>query len=268
MKYVLDHDYHIHSYLSQCSGAPEQTPEGILRIAKDLGLSRIVLTDHFWDESIAGASNWYKTYHKFSDISKSLPLPRDTEVEFLFGCEVDMDKNGVIGISRDKFDTFDFIIVPTTHLHMRGFAIDEADYGRPERLARLWVERLDTLLSADLPFGKVGVAHLSTACIAHENRLYLEVLRMIPDGAMYRLFDKAAKIGLGIELNSSDFRVGDEDIKTVLRPFRIAKECGCKFYHGSDAHNPREFEAIKCFERASDMLGLTEDDKFHIKRSL
>ena len=268
MKYVLDHDYHIHSYLSQCSGAPEQNPEEILRTAKSLGLSRIVLTDHFWDESVPGASRWYDTYHKFSDISKSLPLPSDGEVEFLFGCETDMDKNGVIGLSRDKYDAFDFIIVSTTHLHMKGFTISEDDYGDCERMARLWVDRFDTLLSSDLPFGKVGVAHLTTHCMGHENGLYLDVVRHIPDGEMYRLFDRAARLGLGIEINSSDMREDDRNMPDVLRPFHIAKECGCKFYHGSDAHKPREFEAIKAFARASDMLGLSEDDKFHIKRSL
>ena len=30
-----------------------------------------------------------------------------------------------------------------------------------------------------------------------------------------------------------------------LRPFRIAKECGCKFYLGSDAHHPKSFENSK-----------------------
>ena len=50
-----------------------------------------------------------------------------------------------------------------------------------------------------------------------------------------------------------------------MRPYRIAKECGCKFYHGSDAHKPKEFEKIKYFDRAAKLLGLTESDKFYIK---
>ena len=82
-----------------------------LKYAKEKGLKRVILTDHFWDENVPGASNWYKTYHKFTDLSKALPLPKDEEIEFLFGCETDMDKNGVIGISPERFDDFDFIIV-------------------------------------------------------------------------------------------------------------------------------------------------------------
>ena len=58
-----------------------------------------------------------------------------------------------------------------------------------------------------------------------------------------------------------------EEAETVLRMFKIAKECGCKFYMGSDAHHPKGLKEAKgIFERAIDMLGLTEDDKFIIKQ--
>ena len=266
MKYLIDHDYHIHSYLSQCSGAPEQTPLGILEKAKELGLKRIALTDHFWDESVPGASEWYKTYHKLSDISKALPLPRDGEVEFLFGCETDMDKNGVIGLSRDKFDTFDFIIVSTTHLHMKGFTVSEDDYPDTDRLAELWVQRFDALLGSELPFGKVGVAHLTSICIGVENDRFVEVIGKIPEEEMRRLFTRAAALGLGIELNTSDFFNRAQYFDAMLRPFVIAKECGCKFYFGSDAHKPRGFNTYGICQRVIDALELQEEDKFHIAR--
>ena len=265
MTYTHDHDYHIHSYISECSKSPEQTPENILQYAKARGLKRIVLTDHFWDESVPGASDWYKTYHKLSDLKKALPLPNDSEVEFLFGCEADMDKNGVIGLSRDKFDAFDFIVVSTTHLHMKGFTIDESDYGNPDRLAKLWVERFDALLSADLPFGKVGIAHPVSPCIAVENNMHLEAIKKIPDSEMYRLFTEAARLRLGVELNGHDFNFEDKDADIVMRPYRIAKDCGCKFYYGSDAHTPYQFNVHRGFDRVRELLELTEDDKFIIK---
>ena len=266
MKYILDHDFHIHSMISQCSSDPEQTAENILKYAKSIGLKRIALTDHFWDENVPGASNWYKQYHKFSDLIKALPLPKDNDVEFLFGCEADMDKNEVIGLSRDKFDAFDFIIVSTTHLHMKGFTIDECDYGNPDRLAQLWVERFDSLLRADLPFGKVGIAHPTSPCIAVENNMYLDVIKKIPDGEMYRLFTEAARLGIGVEINGHDLGFEDKDADIILRPYSIAKECGCKFYYGSDAHKPRQFNVHRNFDRMRDFLGLTENDKFIIKK--
>ena len=36
MKFIIDHDLHIHSQLSLCSGIPEQTPKAILEYAKRL----------------------------------------------------------------------------------------------------------------------------------------------------------------------------------------------------------------------------------------
>ena len=262
MKYVIDHDYHLHTCLSQCSSDPEQTPQRLIEYAKKKGLRRVIVTDHFWDENVPGASNWYATYHKYTDISKNLPLPSDPDVEILFGCETDMDKNGVIGISKEHIDDFDFIIVATTHMHMKGFTVDEEDHGNAERLAKRWVERFDHLLSADLPFRKVGIAHLTSICIAVENGLHYEVIRLIPDTEMERLFTKAAELGLGIELNGCDFNLPNEQVDNMLRPYRIAKACGCKFYLGSDAHKAREFKAYDNFAKAVDLLGLTEDDKF------
>ena len=55
----------------------------------------------------------------------------------------------------------------------------------------------------------------------------------------------------------------DDEADTVLRMFRIAKDCGCKFYLGSDAHHPRDFQNVRTiFARAIDLLGLQESDKF------
>ena len=82
---------------------------------------------------------------------------------------------------------------------------------------------------------------------------------------MKRLFKKAAQFGVGIELNSSDMNFADEERDIVLKPYIIAKQCGCKFYCGSDAHHPKSLERAKgILERAITLLELTEDDKFII----
>ena len=269
MKFKIDHDYHIHSQLSSCSRDPEQTPDRILQYAKENGLSRICLTDHYWDSAVDGASQWYRP-QDFDHIAKAMPLPQDEEVEFLLGCETDMDKLMTVGIPAARFDEFDFIIIPTTHLHMTGFTISNEDAESNERRAQLWVERLDALLHKSLPFGKIGLAHLVCGLIKRESREeYLNVLSLIPDAEMERLFTMAAELGCGIELNQSDMSFGDDEADVVLRPFRIAKSCGCKFYLGSDAHHPTEFKKSKgIFECAVTLLDLKESDKFHIKSSL
>ena len=140
-----------------------------------------------------------------------------------------------------------------------------------EAHARLWVERMDALLGMELPFRKVGVAHLACALLAKGvesgfdtiNQARDAVLDLIPDSEYERVFKKAAELGVGIELNYYDIRKATE---STWRPFRIAKAQGCKFYLGSDAHHPKDLDpAIEGFKKAVDVLGLNEDDKFIIR---
>jgi histidinol phosphatase-like PHP family hydrolase len=80
---------------------------------------------------------------------------------------------------------------------------------------------------------------------------------------MERVFSDCARVGVGIELNMSDMSFEDSEADQVLRMYRIAKSCGCKFYCGSDAHHPEKFDtAAEVFNRAIDLLGLEESDKF------
>ena len=263
MRFTIDHDYHIHSTLSSCSNDPTQSTERILQYAKDNGLKKICITDHFWDERVEGASDWYAPQN-FAHISHAKPLPTADGIEFFFGCETDMDKFFTVGVSAERYDEFDFIIIPTTHLHMTGFTLSEEDAQSDARRAELWVERFERLLALDLPFYKVGIAHLACGLIRPKDRAaFLSVLDAIDESDMRRLFCRAAELGCGIELNHSDMSFKDEEADRVLRMFRIAKECGCKFYLGSDAHHPSTFESTDhIFTRAIDLHGLEESDKF------
>ena len=264
MKYIIDNDLHIHSKISSCSNDREQTNERILRYAKENGLRTICLTDHFWDETVDGASDWYRPQN-YKHIAAAKPLPQGENTRFLFGCETELNKDLTLGVSKENFGLFDFIIIPTTHFHMKGYTLTEEDLSTVQNRAYAWVKRLDAVLGMDLPFHKTGIAHLTCGLIAPTRQDYIEVLKLIPEEEMKRLFSKAARLGVGIELNSSDMNFAKEEADVVLRPYRIAKECGCKFYCGSDAHHPHELDRAKAiFERAIDMLELKEEDKFVI----
>lgn len=267
MRFAIDHDYHIHSQLSKCSSDPEQTPERILQYAKEFGLKKICVTDHYWDSSVEGASPWYKPQN-FEHVCASLPLPQADGVEFLFGAETELDRHMRLGMPLSRFDDFDFVIIPTTHLHMEGFTINVCDLESHKRRAELWVDRLDAVLDMELPFYKIGIAHLVCGLFDRRSRADLvKTLDLIPESELERVFAKAARVGVGIELNRDDMKhFTEEETDSILRPFRAAKRMGCKFYLGSDAHHPKIFTepTMTAFNRAIDLLGLTEDDKFHI----
>ena len=169
-----------------------------------------------------------------------------------------------LGIPKERFDCFDMIIIPTTHLHMRGFTVSEDGSESCEQRAKLWCERLEAVLNMDLPFHKIGIAHLACSLINNKSEQdYLKTLDLIPVEDATRLFEKAARLGVGIELNAEDMSNAEKHGEKVLSLFRIAKKCGCKFYLGSDAHDTVDFCGVTDrFRHALDTLGLTEEDKF------
>ena len=258
--FSVDHDFHIHSRLSSCSGDPLQTAERLLSYAEENHLSRICVTDHFWDESVPGASAWYSK-QDFRHVCEILPLPKREGVKLFFGCETELDRNLTLGISRERIERFDFIVIPTTHLHMSGFTIDTERNGSTEARARLWVERLDAVLNMDLPFHKIGIAHLTCPLMAKEPAgEHLRLLSMIDDHTMHRLFARAAERGVGIELNFNSVDPTDGELEIILRPYRIAKEEGCRFYFGSDAHHPASLHTVNA-KHIVRLLSLDESDK-------
>lgn len=292
MRYKVDHDYHIHSQISLCSKHPEQTPARILQYAEENGLERICLTDHFWDDNAPGmpdqfrdreydpygprekiadrgisTARWYRMQN-YAHISRSLPLPKSEKVDFMFGAETELQHDLKLGMTRERLDQLDFVIIPTTHFHMGCLTLTEEQRASLEGRAQAWLTRLEGVLDMDLPFGKIGIAHLACSLVAGTQEDRVKVMQLLDEQEMERVFAKAARVGVGIELNMfdmSDAIKGDTDI--LLRPFRIAKAQGCRFYLGSDAHQPKEFADMReIFERAVELLDLTENDKFHISK--
>lgn len=267
MRYVYDNDLHIHSHISLCSGDLEQNNERILEYAKENNLNTICLANHFWDSDVLTDSDWYKKQN-FDHINRANPLPQADGIRFLFGCETELDKHMTLGLAPDNYDKFDFIVIPTTHFHMEGFAIPEDCVSVSDKV-ELWFRRFNAVLDMDLPFYKVGMAHLTCGLIDGNRDKYLKIISELPENELYAILKKAAERGVGIELNSDDMSFSDSEQAVVLRPYLIAKDCGCKFYMGSDAHHPKTLDgAKKIFERTIDLLELTEADKFKITKKV
>ena len=259
MRYVADHDFHIHSTVSCCCRDENQTPETILNYARENGFSKICLTNYFWDENVKSEAEWIDE-HGYSFVSSVLPLPQDDKVDFLFGCETDMDFNNVLGVGKERLGVFDFIVVSTTYLHLDGNTVKNK-IETPEEAASHWVDKFENLLAKDLPFGKIGIAHLTTGHIL-KNRT-AEVLQLISDETLRSLFGECSRKGAGIELNMKTIGMTQGEKEIFLRPYFIARECGCKFYLGSDSHKTSALACAKeNFEDIITQLDLKESDKF------
>lgn len=261
----ISHDYHFHSTLSSCCGDPKLTPDAALAAAVERGYEAICLTDHLWDADVPGASNWYSTQN-IEHVRSSWPLPQHESVRFFHGCETEYCGGDKLGLTREHFDVFDFVVIPTTHMHMHGFV-------RPEhvktetQMAELYVERLEELLRLDLPWNKVGIAHLTTTLVFREGDVG-SVLRSLDEKRMMSVFDLFAQRGTGIELNASSLRNWEEDPDTWLRVFRMAKKAGCLFYSASDAHTVENLGLVReILPSVVEALGLGSSDRYVINVS-
>ena len=260
MRFKIDHDLHIHTKLSFCSGKPEQTTENILKYGEEHGYTTLCITDHMWDTKRIPTDDDFYHHQDFEYICRSLPLPQSDKVKMLFGCETDLTKEMVLGIAPETMEKVDFIIIPLNHFHMGGFTCRGGDSS--EELAKLVMERFEGVLEMDLPFHKMGIAHFSDGCVGER---YWRALKMIPDSEYRRIFAKAAERGIGIELNMELSDLKGEYRDYLLHPYYFAKEEGCKFYLGSDIHSPRKVPDLpEIFDIVVDALDLKESDKFRI----
>lgn len=271
MRYVIDHDLHIHSFGSMCSQAPEQTPQRILQYAAEEGFSAVALTDHFWDETVPMLQGgWGPDFYlsqNWPHISKSLPLPQKEGIRYLFGAEAEMTLDGTVGISSRRLAELDFALISVSHFHMTDFTISAADAATPAGRAKVLLDKLETVLEKDLPRHKIALAHLTGPKLSGgDPDAHCAVLELVKGERLTALFKKAAALGVGIELNTATFKFGSEaEEQAVVDFYAHAKECGCKFCFGSDAHCPDHFLPHR--ERGqwmADALELEETDIFRV----
>ena len=100
------------------------------------------------------------------------------------------------------------------------------------------------------PFQAVGYKPHQTAAQA-----------LIADSVYGELFTLAARRGIGLEINP------DTNNEEAFRMYGIARECGCRFTLGSDAHTRREMSLIGKTQPLIDRLSLTADDLMDFVRT-
>jgi len=254
------HDLHCHSSLSSCCHDKSCTAPALFQQAKEMGYDTLCLADHLWDGDVPGASDWYAPQdipHVLSaDCRDMIPGMR-----CLQGCETEYCGKGKLGLSREHFDLFDFVVIPPNHFHMKNFVRRE-EITSPAQVADLFMERLEEIGQLDIPHEKVGIAHITCNLIYREDPP--AVFRLLDEKRMRKIFDVFARNGNGIELNAFSFS-GWEEHPEILRPYQWAREVGCKFYCASDAHALKDYAAVgQKLPPVIKALGLTENDRYMV----
>ena len=258
---TVDHDIHVHTFLSACSHDEGAVPASMLGRAAEQGVRTVGFTDHLWDAAVPGSSEWYRPqdFTHISQIRKQ--LPEDTGgVRVMVGCETEYVGGGRVGISPAVAEQLDFVLVPHSHFHMEGF-VRPASVDTPAAIAALLCERFAEAIELDVT---TGIAHPFLPCILPGQ--LDEILGHIDDDGFTRFFARAAERGVSIEITTGAFpslgkgeSEGAHD-EAFLRVYRLALAAGCVFHFASDTHSLEGMGRVRGLQPFVEELGLTAHD--------
>jgi len=254
---IINHDIHVHTFLSACSSDPEAVPERMLAAAARHGLQTIGFADHLWDAEVPGASEWYRPQDVAHISQIRAQIPADTHgVRVLVGCETEYVGNGVVGISPAAAEKLDFVLVPHSHFHMEGF-VRPVEVRAPREVAELMRQRFAEVIELEVC---TGVAHPFLPCGFAEQTD--EIISEIGDAEFADVFGRAGELGVSIEITTGAFpsinggeTEGFHD-ETFLRVYGLALKAGCVLHLASDTHSLAGVGRVPQLARFVGQLGL------------
>lgn len=258
----INHDLHVHTFLSSCSKDKQAVPPAIIERAQTQNLEIIGFADHLWDATVDGASSWYASQDTAHLLQIKEQIPTDPHgIKILVGCETEYRGNGRIGISRATAEQLDFVLVPFTHFHMGAYMATPEEVATADAIAKTTVRRFQEVLTLGLA---TGLAHPFMLCGYKERSD--DILGRISDAAFADCFGQAAQQGVSIEIHPGYFPSlrgpiceGYHD-ETFLRILSIAKQCGCRFHFASDTHTLDGIGSVHQLAPYLAELGITNED--------
>lgn len=269
----ITQDIHIHTYLSPCAES-NATPQFYIDNAAERGLQLIGFADHMWDNGngygIASAERHRQNFAKIIKIKDDLAACRIPDgLRVLVGCESDFTQNNTMGISREIAAELDFVLVAQSHTHFPEVCPPSIQEDRVA-CGRFSLEAFKRLMkhpNADLI---TAVPHpMGTHYVGNGDS---DILAAIHDSEFREAFLLAAEKEIGIEINACIMMFAcqeaeidgyhTEELRNLqyYRMLRIAKEAGCKFTFGSDAHSQGAVAHFRYAQAMADALELTEED--------
>jgi histidinol phosphatase-like PHP family hydrolase len=256
-------DLHVHTDKSLC--APRDTvPASYVPYCKDEGIRIIGISDHVYPEDML-AQYGYPEDKRVGRLLDLRPILKEDEersgIRYLLGCEIDyFDCVGYPYISPEESVDFDYVLFASSHILNYPYMYTAYDLNSPDVLRALTIERFVAACKLDYPV-PMGICHpLYPICSPHQ----AEIIDGISDATLKELFSMAAEKDISIEIHACLFRTDTPHNEFglsdhYLRILAAARDCGCKFHMGSDAHAPNAFVGShELLRKAAALLGLTE----------
>ncbi len=258
---MINYDIHIHTHLSSC-GSRDAFIADYIKAAKEKGLTLIGFADHAWDLTVDGVSDWYKPqgYERLADRRREIENVEG--IRILLGAEGEF-ANLILGLGEEGRKYVDYVIVPHSHTHMRGFVLPEECVGNPEKHAEYLVKSFLALCRHEKRELFFGIAHPMYP-IGDTPEYVESVYSYITDEMLDECAKATKKAGIVVEANLSVLKGIPPEAGTEFcyrRFFDACKRAGVEFFLGSDAHGISALTARH--QEKNDLIykiGLTESD--------
>lgn len=269
---IFYNDLHIHTNRSFCSPR-EVVPETYAPFCEEEGIKIIGISNHVYPTDMIEANGYpgETSLSRLASLKDELvEAEKKTGIKYLFGCELDnFEAAGGPFIKPEESGIFDYMLFPASHILNWPHMFSDYDLNDPNVIRKLTIDRFIAACKLDYPV-PVGICHPLYPICSNDQK---EIVDGISDSCMKELFSMAKERDYSIEIHACLYRNGtplnEEGLsETYLRVLAAAKDCGCKFHFGSDAHAPGAFKGVHGkLRRAAEILGITPDDIWEITKT-
>ncbi|MBQ2780522.1 MAG: hypothetical protein IJF42_03065 [Clostridia bacterium] len=260
-------DLHTHTNRSLC--APQSTTvASYLPHCAAEGIRTLGISNHIYKPSVLNCQHPENIAYALAVREEIETLRSQTDVNLLLGCEVEIFYGQEPGIQKEEAAAFDYVLIAASHIFNFAHEYAHIDLSTPEKARNMLLNRFIYACEVDFD-APVGICHpLYPLCAPWEQ----EIVDGITYSQLKDCFTLAAERERSIEIHACLYRNGtqlnDEGLSpSYLRLLSVAKECGCKFHFGADAHTPGAFVGYHAkLERAAEIIGITKDDLWDIAK--
>jgi len=252
-------DLHLHTNLSECAPA-DTTINSYLPFCAPEGIKKIGISNHLY--SSKGVEHTLQLKDEIQTLQDSL------SVQILLGCEMELFHGREPMLHKENASQFDYVLAAPSHIFNQIHEYENYDLSTSEKIRRLLIENFKHACHLDLGV-PTAICHPLYPICAPEQQ---EILDGMTDEQLEECFTLAARHDKSIEIHACLYRntvtLDEEGLSpSYIRMLSIAKECGCKFHFGSDAHRTQDFvNKHGLLQRAAERAGICEDDLWNLAR--
>ncbi len=227
-----------------------------------MGVCTIGFSDHVWANPHLSPSEWYRPQDE-GQISKLRSQLADvsTPVRVLVGCEADMIAPGKFGIVPEFARTLDYVLLSCSHFHMKEF-VAQPQTDAPSDLARQMLDFFRSGVASDLA---TSIAHPLFPIGSRDK--FDRAISSISDAELQDAFGLASEHGTALEITPIFIPPKIDPLFSIDTPARflsIARDMGCKFTFGTDAHDFEGQKRLPELAVVADMAGIHDEDVLNI----